>query len=221
MIGNDFLEGWRRMIRGSPFGRSDRGAFVWPTRPEPALSVIPQRLNRLDDSWERPFDRYPAETVLEDLGPGVSDEDTLVIVARFAALRVAVLARDDDLPGEALEAERAAALGYASVLPAGAAERRQLGEVARAARSGGGPRGLVRMLSSAAESAVTRGHTRGAFALFHGAWDLALNGGALPEALRIARRIAALAAREGAPRSARLWSRRARALEKRIEGMES
>lgn len=205
------------MNRYSPFTRAtNRPAFPWPARLEPALAEMPRRTSRLDDCWERPVDRYPAETVLEDLGPGVSDEDALVIVARFAALRVAVLARDDQLPGETLEAERAAALGYASVLPARAAERKQLGEVARAARPGGGPRGLARMLRSAAESAVGRGHTRGAFALFHGAWDLSLNSGALTDAVRIARRIAELAHREGAPRSARLWTRRARALEKRI-----
>jgi hypothetical protein len=209
------------MNQGMPFGRWDRRAFVWPARPEPGLDLMPRRMSRLEDCWERPVDRYPAETVLEDLGPGVSDEDTLVIVARFAALRVAVLARENDLPGDALEAERAAALSYASVLPVRAAERRQLGEVARAARPGGGPRGLVRMLATAAESAVSRGHTRGAFALFHGAWDLALNAGALTDALRVAKRISDLAAREGAPRSSRLWGRRARALEKRIARMES
>jgi hypothetical protein len=178
-------------------------------------------MNRLDDCWERPVDRFHGETVLEDLGPGVSEEDAILIVARFAALRVAVLAAEENMPGELLEAERAAALGYAAVLPPRTIERRQLGDVARAARRGGGPRGFARLLASAAESAVTRGHTRGAFALFHGAWDLSLNGGALADAHRIARMLAELAAREGAPRSSRLWARRARALRKRMDHAES
>ncbi|MGH7502330.1 MAG: hypothetical protein ACREL7_11290 [Longimicrobiales bacterium] len=174
-------------------------------------------MRRPDDGWERPTDYYPGETVLEDLGPGVSTEDALVIVARFAALRVAILAARPEMPAEALEAERAAAIGHASVLPQRAVERRQLSEVARAVRRGRGPRGLVKLLASAGRSATERGHTRGAFALYYSAWDLAVHAGALPDAVRIARSLAEVAGREGAPRSSRLWARRARALEQRID----
>ena len=206
-----------KSIADNPFRRSPSTDFVWPARTGPSLEM--RRFERADDGWEQPFDRYPGETVLEDLGPHVSDEDALVIVARYAALRVAVLATQGEQAGEVLNAERVAALGYAAALPVRALELRVLGDLVREARSGTQTRArmLARRLAQAAAAAVARGHARGAFALYHGAWNLAVASGAIAEGAKAARSLAELAAAEGARHSAKLWSRRARVLERKAE----
>jgi hypothetical protein len=94
-----------------------------------------------------------------------------------------------------------------------------LGDLVREARSGTQTRArmLARRLAQAAAAAVARGHARGAFALYHGAWNLAVASGAIAEGAKAARSLAELAAAEGARHSAKLWSRRARVLERKAE----
>jgi hypothetical protein len=198
-----------------PFGRPVGGpAFVWPAHTGPSLDR--KRYERESDGWEQPQERFPAETVLEDLRPGARAEDALVIVARFAALRIAMLASRSELVGTALDAERAAAVGYAAVLPDTVSERRVLREIARTAKVGIHPatRNVANLLVAAAALAERRGHRRGAFALYHAGYDLAVGCGARGEAARAARALAGIAEAEGARRSARLWSRRTRALQR-------
>jgi len=159
-------------------------------------------------------DRFPAESALLDLAPDGETDDALVIVARFAALRIALLAAGRSLEGGALHAERDAALAYAATVR-GVAESRVLGAIARTAGPERDAHNLPRLLAAAGSAAERQGHVHGAFGLFHAAWALGKATGALGEAARAARGIAELAARLDAPRSARLWTRRSRALDRR------
>ncbi len=198
-----------------PFGRTARAQdVIWPARSGPAVAM------RLADRPIEPgvtlADRFPAESVLRDLAPDGGADDALAIVARFAALRVVLLATDRSLDGPALSAERDAALAYAAGVPAGA-EARVLGQIARLAGPGpdGSTRDLPRLLVAAASAAERRGHVHGAFGLLHTAWTLGRATGNWREAAGAARAIGELSERSGARRAARLWSRRARSSERR------
>ncbi|MCI0435415.1 MAG: hypothetical protein L0271_17490 [Gemmatimonadetes bacterium] len=197
-----------------PFGRGTPD-MVWPAATGPAIEPI--RNQRVAEPLESLEDRFPAESVLLDLAPDNEATDAFVIVARFAALRVALLAAAGAIEGGQLEAEKNAAAAYAGTVPGSSAEARLLREITSMAGAGRGPtaRAMPGLLVSAAGAAERRGHAHGAFALLHAAWSMGKATGAWADAAEAAHSISRLAEARGARRSARLWSRRARSLERR------
>jgi hypothetical protein len=199
---------------GVPFGTRRGGglAVVWPAYTGPAESL--RRAPRPPELWERRYEAFTGELVLED--PVRRRFDTTLVLARYLTLRVAAHAASDDWSAFLPEVERALALEYLGALPSRMPERRWLRAVLTSIDGAGlVVPGTVSRLSAAAAAASKRGHRCGAFALWRAAYELACRRGWEGAAGRVARAIARAAAAGRGRRAERLWSRRARVHELR------
>jgi hypothetical protein len=211
------MDAGARLDHGRRILRLWKGARRWPAR---RVGVQWEEGNAGMQRWLRdpePFERrgeydpFPAATVLDDLVPETSEQETLRVLARYTATRVLILWGAGVLHGSKLLTERRVASGHLGLLPVHDWERRTLMRLVASCRDQPAPAALLNALAPA-ESAARRGHFLGAFALYRGIWDIALRHGWLEQATSAAAGIARLAAMSQAPRSVRLWSWRVRVL---------
>ncbi len=188
-------------------GRPPRGGrpFAYAMPGATGVCRARERPRRRPERWARERETYPGEIVLRDLehAPG----DAALIVARFAAVRVLLLAGAGRLDPE----EVRGAAGYIAVLPR--EHRAVLRPLLDALASP--PALLPAALGRAADAAARAGHRSGAFGLLRIRYYLALELGAWTEALDAATRLAGLTARHDAPGAAARWRRRMTALRSR------
>jgi hypothetical protein len=176
----------------------------------------PGRWDRAVEPFEVADDVVPGETVLRDLGIGTQTAGSATrILARFAALRFLAIALERPRPLSGLARERRLAAQYTSVLRAPPAEARALRAVVALARFAP-PRRLLAFLNDAGAAAHRSRHGWGAFAVYRAAYRLGADRGWHAEAATAAHGIAVIAEAANAGRSARLWRRRARVLERRV-----
>jgi hypothetical protein len=202
--------GWTHRLRELP------PAWPWADGEEPAAR---RRWLREPEPYEErgAFEPYPGATVLEDLD-GQDEAGSVRILARYATIRVMILASGGTLAGEALRTERRIARQHLALLPGHDWERHALDRLAGLSRPGPEP-GIADAAIIAAESAAKRGHSMGAFALYRAAWDVARDNGWWDAAARAARGISRLARLDEAAWSTRLWGRRAAVAERRAAGL--
>ncbi len=179
----------------SRFRIAERGPGRWPDR----RSAYPSSM------WTVAREPYPGAIALDDLElcPGDIPGCTRVL-ARFAALRVALLAAGG-AGVRMLDRERNAARPYVEALPPGA-EADTLTELLAAAVPEPG-RVLVMALRGAA--AVASPHPAGAYALLRAAWAISVARRWDAIAAAAALDIAQLARETGHPHEAEPWERRA------------
>lgn len=188
---------------------------VWPFDDDEDLGS--RRSRREPDVFELSSDRepYPGATALEDL---VDDHDEIGctrILARYTVLRVLLLSGAGWLSGARLREERRIALEHLALLPSHDWERMVLERLNALCRETPAP-AIVPAAALAAEAAAKRGHRLGAFALYRAAFELGRRRAWWAEAAAVARGVSRLARSQEAHRSERLWSRRARVLERRV-----
>jgi hypothetical protein len=171
---------------------------------------------REPEPWESCDERSPGELVLADLeGLAEDPASAAVVVARFAALQLALRGAAGETGGGMLALERLAAAAYlARAAALSARERRALALVLDRASQRPTP-DLADALLAAGTAAEGRGHGAGALALYRESYRLAVERGWAAEGARAARAMAALAESAGARYSPRLWRRRAAVLERR------
>ncbi len=163
---------------------------------------------------DRP-ERYDGETALGDLRTAARDEAELTrVLGRYAAVRLALLAQRARLTPGDLDTSRRAAAEYVLYPSATSPEATALARVLALA-SPMPPPELCAALLGAGEAAGARGHTSGARSCFRAAYDTAVRFDWPAEGAAAARALLARAEAEGCRPSARLWRRRARALERR------
>jgi hypothetical protein len=190
----------------------------WPRRDREEELPEPTRWQRPPEPWETPFgvEAYPGAMVLEDIQEEMEDPvGTVRVLARYAVIRVLLLNAAGVLMGAKLKQERRIAMEHVGLLPTNDWERMTLQRLTELCRDEPPPF-LLGAVSTAAEAAAKRGHAMGAFALFSAAYQLGLDRGQLDDAARAARGISRLARMDEAQYSARLWERRANAIERRV-----
>lgn len=170
--------------------------------------------------WLRTSEPYPGAVVLEDLPRAAADAGAAQrILARFAALRLVLMVVDGAVPERGIADERAIAETYIDVLPAGDAERHALARMLAAAASDR-RRDIVIHAIEAGDHAARHGQDAGAYWLCRTAYLLSHASRWRGESLRSATTIAAAARTGRAPKAARTWRRRARAIEQAIARSE-
>lgn len=172
---------------------------------ERAVELYPSEL------WQRTAEPYPGAIVLEDLVREPADAAAAQrILARFAAVRLVLIAVDGGLAKREIAEERTLAQTYVDALPPGDAERDVLARMMLAAATGH-RREIAIQAIEAGDHAARHGHDAGAYWLHRTAYALSHAARWRPESLRAAGAIAAAARAGGAPNAARAWRRRARA----------
>jgi hypothetical protein len=189
---------------------------AWQRR-EPSPALEQKRWQREPEPYEvlSSAERYPGATAMEDLDESQEPAERTRILARYAVLRVLVLSGAGWMTGAPLRMERRIAIEHLMLLPAHDWERRALERLISLCRETPAP-AVAAAASAAAEAAAKRGHCRGAFALYRASFDLARRRAWWAEAASAARGVGRLARMEEAHYSHKLWSRRARVLERRI-----
>jgi hypothetical protein len=197
----------------APFGRQNgRLAVVWPAR---VAERRQRRWLREPEPWEAKGEAFAGEMVLRDLEASRDEPSaTERIIARYVVTRLLESMRAENARADALARERLIAEQYLSLIAEGDAERRALGTVLQL-RAGRTQTRAVAALLAAGSAAASHGHVSGAFRLQRTAYELAVAEGWLAEGARAARSIEQSALRGGGMRSAQLWDRRARVLERR------
>jgi hypothetical protein len=188
----------------------------WPEHDEDGGSV--------HDRWRpmEPFeapadcDVYPGATALDDLEDAPDGAECARILVRYTVLRVFLLSAAGWLTGPRLRTERRIALEHLMTLPAHDWERRTLERLNSLCRETT-TTALIAAAKAAAEAAAKRGHCMGAFAFYRAAFNLSRRRGWWAEAADVARCVSRLARLEEARYSERLWARRARVLERRVQ----
>jgi hypothetical protein len=196
-----------------PFGnaRNGRMAVVWPAR---VAERRERRWTRVPEPWEVHGEVFEGETVLRDLAGVRADVARAErIVARYVAVRLLVRADAARLAGAELASELATVDAYLVLLPPSDPERRAL-ETALQFGAGRQQKRLATALIAAGVAAESHGHVAGAFRLYRAAYEWSVAREWRVEGARAARAIERSAARGGGARSARLWERRARVLER-------
>ena len=157
---------------------------------------------------------YPGSLVMEDLVAADDDAATLRVLVRYTVARLLIMSLSGALTGKKLRLEKRIALEHLALLPDYDWERGALERVLSACTDVPG-RGVVEVITRAAEAAAKRSRIMGAFVFYRAAWELAVKYGWWAEGAQVARGIAQLARLEEARYSVRLWRRRAAVLERR------
>lgn len=157
---------------------------------------------------------FPGATVLADLAAPVQADATRLVLARYAVIRILLLAAAGRLRGPRLRREQRVAAAHLATLPSSDWERHTLDRLAHACgeRPDSATLDLAR---SCADSAAQRGHPMGAFALYRAVYEVALAREWWEEAACAAGGIQRLAELEQARRAERVWRWRTRVLQTR------
>lgn len=202
----------------------DQDRTPWLREEQPAWPQPDDDRGSAHDRWRaiEPFeapsdaDVYPGATALDDLENAADGAACARILVRYTVLRVFLLSTAGWLTGPRLRTERRIALEHLMTLPAHDWERRTLERLNSLCRETTTP-ALIAAAKAAAEAAAKRGHCMGAFAFYRAAFNLSRRRGWWAEAADVARSVSRLAHLEEARYSERLWARRARVLDRRIQ----
>lgn len=201
-----------------PFG-PHKGGPRW--RDEAVVTEQPARRLRELEPWEDLNEMIDGADALEDLLlAGADAADATRMVARFAAVRVALGAATGYIPESALDHERRAAAEYVLYPSATSREAAALAAVLRLAGASP-PREIAARLCEAAGAAAEREHEGGARSLYRAGYVIAVERGWSAEAARAAGGMERLARLGGGRWSERLWRRRGLVLRRRAEREEA
>jgi hypothetical protein len=187
-------------------------AVAWPAR----LAQRRQRKwQREPEPWEANGELFAGELVLRDLEASHENATgTQRIIARYVVVRLWERVRTEPPGMDSLIEARRNAEQYLTLIGEGDAERRVLGTLVQAGRA---QKRVIATLLAAGHAAESQRHVYGAFRLYRGAYEMAVQQGWAAEGAKAARAIERSALHGGGLRSAQLWDRRARALERRAE----